>query len=351
MRTVLARDQCLPVAPRTNRRSSSAMRPTASELKEMLARAHGPGAVLRLGDKLCWRIVAMAGMEEYLLRITGILGLLPEHGGRTLHRLILAVTEGHGAKVSAAPPGEDRSGNGDGWQRIELPELHVYIRKGPPEVICELQTRAVVGPKDGWVPSVLLPVYLRVIETGGLVLHAAAVERDGEAVLLPGKSGAGKSTCCRRIVPPWRALCDDLCLAVPGSDSGFLVHPLPTWSDLVGKGREGTWHVEQGVYPRGIFFLEHGEGDELLPLGKAEASVHLWKAAVGGTLGWRGGLDVAARRSMEEQILETAMRVVKMLPAFRLRVARDGAFWKEIEAALTCDSASARQHTTCIGDR
>jgi HprK-related kinase A len=49
-----------------------------------------------------------------------------------------------------------------------------------------------------------------------LVLHAAVVERDGRALLLPGRPGAGKSTLCAALVlAGWRLLSDELALIEP----------------------------------------------------------------------------------------------------------------------------------------
>ncbi len=321
------------------------MRLTASELNDMLAQAdvtavHAPGAVLRLGDGLCWRIMASTGMEAELLRLKDLLGLLPANGDQALHRIILASTGVRNRKAPTVPLQGDLSEKGNGWQHIELPQLDVYTRDDAPDTICDLQTAATDALKDNWLPYVLCPVYLRVMDAGGAILHAAAVERDGEAFLLPGKSGTGKSTCCRRIKHPWRALCDDLTLAIPGRDGGFIIHPLPTWSAILSGGETATWPVERAVPLRAIFFPEHGTEDEALPIGQAEASVQLWRSARQGMLPWQSSIDWAARRRIGLKLLDTLARVAKGFPAFRLRVAKDGAFWKEMEQAL--DSCHGR---------
>ena len=58
-----------------------------------------------------------------------------------------------------------------------------------------------------------------------LLLHAAAVERDGRAVVLTGESGAGKSTLAALLQPRgWRLLADEFVLVDPATG---LVHPFP----------------------------------------------------------------------------------------------------------------------------
>jgi len=273
-------------------------------------------------------------MQAEILRLKNILGLLPANGDQPVHRIILTSTGARNRKAPTLPLQGDPPEKGDGWQHIELPHLDVYTRADAPDTICDLQTGATDALKESWLPYVLCPVYLRVMEAGGVVLHAAAGERDGDAFLLPGKSGTGKSTCCRRIKPPWRTLCDDLTLAIPGHDGGFIVHPLPTWSAILWEGETATWTVERGVPLRAVFFPEHGTEDEALPMGQAEASVQLWRSALQATRPWAGIRDAASRSHMGRSLLNTISRLVKGFPAFRLRVARDGAFWKEMERVL-----------------
>ena len=53
-----------------------------------------------------------------------------------------------------------------------------------------------------------------------LILHAAVVERDGLAAILPAPSGSGKSTLCAALISRgWRLLSDELTLISPGSAS------------------------------------------------------------------------------------------------------------------------------------
>lgn len=52
-----------------------------------------------------------------------------------------------------------------------------------------------------------------------LIFHAAAVEKDGHTLILPGPPGAGKSTLCAALVSRgWRLLSDELALIRPDDD-------------------------------------------------------------------------------------------------------------------------------------
>ena len=84
---------------------------------------------------------------------------------------------------------------------------------------------------DGWAPFKPLPMSqaLPGLEWGlnwavashahqFLMLHAAAVARDGRAAILPGASGSGKSTLCAALVHSgWRLLSDELTMMDPAS--------------------------------------------------------------------------------------------------------------------------------------
>jgi HprK-related kinase A len=63
---------------------------------------------------------------------------------------------------------------------------------------------------------------------GWLVLHAAVLEKDGLAIVLPGFPGAGKSTLCASLalLDGWRLLSDELTIVDPADDR-VVPHPRP----------------------------------------------------------------------------------------------------------------------------
>lgn len=60
------------------------------------------------------------------------------------------------------------------------------------------------------------------------VLHAAVVEREGRAIVMPGFPGAGKSTLCAALthIDSWRLLSDELAILDPATNLLF-AHPRP----------------------------------------------------------------------------------------------------------------------------
>ena len=85
--------------------------------------------------------------------------------------------------------------------------------------------------------------------------------------------------------------------------------------------------------------LEREEETKALSLAKPDAAVRLWRTAVEGMIAWRQGLVRDRRRRLELRLLETAMHTAKGVGSFRLRLAREGVFRKEIERALAASPA------------
>lgn len=173
------------------------------------------------------------------------------------------------------------------------------------------------------------------IGRGGLPLHATLLEHQGQGFLLAGPGGTGKSTCGRRVVVPWRALCDDEVLVVPAPAGGYLVHPIPTWSDYFSEQGEKTWNVAEALPLAGLFFLEQAPEDEVIPLGNPQAAVATsYSAEQIMFFQFLFGANSREVRGLRLNMFDNACALVKQVPAFRLRVSLTGKFWEKIEAAM-----------------
>jgi SynChlorMet cassette protein ScmC len=221
-----------------------------------------------------------------------------------------------------------------GWTAHDLRSLQLWAHDEVPDVICEMGDEEDHDLDIVRMWLALAPVYSKTLEAGGLPLHAALVERDGTAVLLLAPGGTGKSTCCRRILPPWKALCDDLTLMVVDRHKHYRVHPFPTWSNYLWKLSDTTWDIQHHLPLSALFFMEQGTTDEVIPVGKGLASVlatesaeQVYQAA------WRNLLP-EEERSLKEQVFENACALAGRIPAFRLRVSLEGRFWEEMEKVL-----------------
>lgn len=112
----------------------------------------------------------------------------------------------------------------------------------------------------------------RLLETGRVLLHSAALARGGEVFLCPGRSGAGKSTLCRLAAAAgWQVVSDELNVL-----AGDAVEQVPFTGDF-GRGevpRLGTaWPVAA------LCRLRQARRDRLDPLPASQAFGQLLAAA------------------------------------------------------------------------
>jgi hypothetical protein len=186
--------------------------------------------------------------------------------------------------------------------------------------------------------EVISTIYQQTQDSGGLPLHSAIAARNGMAVLLVGNSGAGKSTCCRRLPPSWQRMGDEEALIVRNDRGRYIGHAFPTWSNLKRGRGEQSWRVEHGVPLAAIFILQQAEIDEVAPVGEGEAALFLtdsatkmWDPCREGCPNPSGDGKWPPRRSL----FENACAIARSVPAFILRASRTGRFWEEIERTLS----------------
>jgi hypothetical protein len=150
---------------------------------------------------------------------------------------------------------------------------------------------------------------------GGVICHAAATVVDGQALLFPGFSGAGKSTMCRKFVGAGLVdtlLSDDrVILRVPGSGEG---HP----ETITASGT--PWHGDAEIARNesaplaAMLFLVQAAVDEVLPITPGQAMRRLMPLV---SSPWYDPERLPA-------VLETCGRVVETVPCYELRFTLDG---------------------------
>ena len=153
-----------------------------------------------------------------------------------------------------------------------------------------------------------------VLERGGLLVHGAGIVRDGRAFVFFGPSGSGKTT-ITDLSPGDTILSDDLTLILPaargycaaGIPFGMAHHRVPQTSAAFPIASVNRLVQSTDVY------VERIAGGRAL-------------AELGGSLPF-----VMQEPGQAAQALETARRVLDVVPAHRLHFRRDGDFWKVIE--------------------
>ncbi len=144
-----------------------------------------------------------------------------------------------------------------GWKIRNMQVLRLWTNSCVPDVVCELgpDKSNVIDIVRMWIA--MEPVYEAAVNSGGLPLHSALIERHGQAVLLVGDGGIGKSTCCRRLTAPWRPHSDDEVLILKDKRQKFVVHPIPTWSDYL-WGQSENLACQRSFSSRGDLLSQKG---------------------------------------------------------------------------------------------
>lgn len=152
----------------------------------------------------------------------------------------------------------------------------------------------------------------RLLETGGVLLHSAAVADGGAAFLLLGPSGAGKTTASRLCEEHGGTVLSDDLNAVVFGEAGARVEKLPFTGDL-GDRAGGPREVPL----RAVLRLEKGSEERLVPLSPARALAHLLAASPFVNRDpWR-----------EEILLERLERLARSVPAYTLGFPLGGRVW------------------------
>lgn len=107
-----------------------------------------------------------------------------------------------------------RIAHGTGWRRWLRPQARFLLDNTEPFLPLPASQAA---PLFEWG----LNWCLASRPLGYLVMHAAVVARDGDALVMPGSPGAGKSTLCAALtfIDQWQLLSDELAILAPESGS------------------------------------------------------------------------------------------------------------------------------------
>jgi len=225
--------------------------------------------VIRNGQR--WKLEASPVLEDWLQHFAHILMLHEIEKGRNCPSWRFYFQE---SNVSLF--------QGRGWVTSRSRWMSSHAKTDGTDLVTEIIPFERGDPKEDIVRMMLAiqTLYLAIWPFGGIPVHAALLERDGEAIMIAAPGGTGKSTCASRVPPPWHALCDDTVLLVPVGGV-YYAHPLPPWSDfLIRDMHDRRWNVEYAVPVTKIWFLEHGERDQAVPLEKGQAASRLYQSAV-----------------------------------------------------------------------
>ncbi len=296
------------------------------------------GYLLVLGDGQGWQLIPTEGVRSEVGKLGRIMGL--ESFEPNGYRKLIFIRRGSvKTRCDDTTCRLNENVKVDlkrlGWKAHDLILLRVWSHEDVPDSICEMRHED--GDYERSILSMrlsLYPIYRQAQESGGLPFHAGLVERDGKGILLAAPAETGKSTCCRRLPPPWKALCDEETLVLSNNAEHYIAHPFPTWSDYFRKRFEHTWNVQRHLPLSAIFFLERAEDDEAVPVGQGESAVFMHQSAMQVCHRYWNSLDHDQVKTLKKKLFDNACELAKTVPAFKLRVSLNGRFWEKIEEVL-----------------
>jgi hypothetical protein len=103
------------------------------------------------------------------------------------------------------------------------------------------------------------------IRSGGFMLHAAGLVKNGKAYLFPGISGAGKSTLSKLAETSAGGVISDEINLIRLEKNRWRAFGSPFWGEMRADGRQGSWTLG------GIYLLKKSSVNRISPCSEAEA--------------------------------------------------------------------------------
>jgi hypothetical protein len=232
------------------------------------------------------------------------------------------------SRIFAAPPGDFGEVDTRGWEyTLDLDPSPASVRFAGLRLMARLDWAPSLSGAL-WTPEVegelfwpvlenffrVLTAY-RLLETGGAVLHSAAVTDGESAWLLLGPSGAGKTTAASLCRERGAAVLSDDLNAVSLAGDAPRVVQLPFTGDLGGDDCLGDLPL------RAVLRLVKGSENQLRPLSPARALAGLVAAA-----------PFVNRDSWREPaLMDVLERLARAVPAYELVFSLDGGLWDSLQ--------------------
>jgi len=294
---------------------------------------------LKLADGQMWEFLSTKDTDGLIERIASLMELkhcLPGDSKKIIY-LLGDLTEKVSPGLDMGYCPELRHLPKDGWLVTPMKYANIWHHAKTPHILCE------VDKKKGKILDIrrilqsLYPLYQNVISSGGMTSHSAMLEYGGMGVLISATSGTGKSTCCRHIAEPWRAVCDDETLIIP-SEKGYRVHPFPTWNDYITRRSKKTWDVQRHLPLSAIFFLQQSPTDQVIPVGKGMAAYSLYRSSLQIFHRYKPYLSDDELNAANKTLFDNACAISNAVPSFVLHASLRGRFWDEMEKVIPVDN-------------
>jgi SynChlorMet cassette protein ScmC len=287
---------------------------------------------LKLADDWSWEIAASEEAQPWLEKFACTLqaNACECRHGQKLIFVRNFLQNGHQDIIS----GGCKSPSADGWRIERIGNIKLFSQPGEPNTICDLGNEGVLSLEFTKMWQSLYPLCVHALDSGALPLHATFVELNGKGFAIAAPGGTGKSTCSRRIPPPWKSLSDDEILVVCDASGNYHAHPLPTWKEHIYYGSHRTWNVQRHIPLAGVFFLLRSEEDGAETIGNGKAAALMYRSASQVLYkNWRN-LSLNDRNSVRMKTFQNACQIAEKIPSYFLRASLTGSFWEKMEEAL-----------------
>ncbi len=161
---------------------------------------------------------------------------------------------------------------------------------------------------------------------GGLMTHGATVRTERGAVMFLGESGAGKST-ISLLAQPREIYSDELSLlSWDETTERFLVRPSPFFGTLEASLQQQVHRCETALPLQAIYFLHQDSSTSIQPAQGIHQNIRRLLTCV---------TTRAEFIQIQQQVLDTSLRVLNHVPAFDLHFRKEPEVWQHIEEHLS----------------
>jgi len=278
-----------------------------------------------LSDGSEWQIIPTVETTGFVEKTAYIYGL--SRGGTGKGRRLFVVPEDDAGIPSQCV------GRHEEWRYQATSIMKFWFHEAGRDVVCQVTDEDDYVALILQISTLLYPIVDQLVSQGGLPVHAGVLARDGKCLIIPAAGNIGKSTCCRRMPPPWISPADDLAMVVRCPDEKYRLHPLPTWSRMIIDRQEKPGSIQRSFELSGMFFLEQADTDEVLTLGGGEAAGKLLSSASDGLMAYkRYGPEIV--KPLKALLFKNACNISRAVPSYRLRATLTGQFWEGMEREL-----------------
>jgi SynChlorMet cassette protein ScmC len=287
---------------------------------------------LSFSTDIRFRFMASPEAERLLQFMAQVMGL--EATTDTERPVIFFTRRGpsrtHFAKEAVLPAhfieADDQKG---GWRSMELPFMRMWLHPHTPHRLCQLLYWDSVVSDSARVKGALNPIYLKLVEKGGLPIHGALIQYRNRGLLFLGQGGVGKSTACARLTPPFLPLSDDETVILHEGNR-FFGHPMPTWSRFQNDQPLAPTGIGKRISIDALFFLKQGAETRISPMGAGEAAVRICQASLELLATYPFFSRSPGAEAKRKYLFDTACRIANQVPAHTLSLSLSQEFMNEV---------------------